>query len=111
MKKDIEKILQKLVELDVRIDALSKQLLLQQADLALLIHGSYKEHATTDDEMYEEARERVIEYQKASTSLLQRVLNIGYARAAHLMDRLEEDGVIGPGDGAHPRDVLIKPEE
>ncbi len=63
-----------------------------------------------DDDMYEEARETVIRTGKASTSYLQRKLRIGYARAARLMDILEEKQVIGPGEGAKPRDVLIKPE-
>ena len=61
-----------------------------------------------DDEMYEEARQCVIEAGKASTSYLQRKLKLGYARAARLMDKLEERGVIGPGDGAKPREVLEK---
>ena len=63
-----------------------------------------------EDDLYEEARETVIQAGKASTSYLQRKLRIGYARAARLMDILEENGVIGQGDGAKPRDVLIKPE-
>jgi S-DNA-T family DNA segregation ATPase FtsK/SpoIIIE len=63
-----------------------------------------------DDEMYEEARECVVEAGKASTSYLQRKLKLGYARAARLMDKLEERGVIGPGDGAKPREVLEKIE-
>ncbi|MSU44563.1 DNA translocase FtsK [Candidatus Nomurabacteria bacterium] len=61
-----------------------------------------------DDELYEEARLCVIEAGRASTSYLQRKLKLGYARAARLMDRLEERGVIGPGDGAKPREVLEK---
>lgn len=61
-----------------------------------------------DDEMYEEARACVMEAGKASTSYLQRKLKLGYARAARLMDKLEERGVIGPGDGAKPREVLEK---
>lgn len=61
-----------------------------------------------DDELYEEARETVIKAGKASTSYLQRKLRIGYARAARLMDMLEERSVVGPGDGAKPREVLIK---
>jgi S-DNA-T family DNA segregation ATPase FtsK/SpoIIIE len=61
-----------------------------------------------DDELYEEARACVIEAGKASTSYLQRKLKLGYARAARLMDVLEERGVIGPGDGAKPREVLEK---
>ena len=63
-----------------------------------------------DDEMYEEARACVVEAGKASTSYLQRKLKLGYARAARLMDMLEERGVIGPGDGAKPREVLEKIE-
>lgn len=63
-----------------------------------------------DDDLYEEAREIVIRAGKASTSYLQRKLRIGYARAARLMDILEERNVIGSGDGAKPREVLIKPE-
>ncbi len=58
------------------------------------------------DELYEEAREIVVGAGKASTSYLQRKLKVGYARAARLMDILEERGVIGPADGAKPRSVL-----
>jgi S-DNA-T family DNA segregation ATPase FtsK/SpoIIIE len=68
------------------------------------------ENMEDDDEMYEEARACVIEAGKASTSYLQRKLKLGYARAARLMDVLEERGVIGPGDGAKPREVLEKIE-
>ncbi|HEX9608767.1 MAG TPA: DNA translocase FtsK 4TM domain-containing protein [Candidatus Paceibacterota bacterium] len=60
-----------------------------------------------DDDLYEEAREHVMRAKKASTSYLQRRLRIGYARAARLMDMLEERGVIGPQDGSKARDVLI----
>ncbi|MDQ3014423.1 MAG: DNA translocase FtsK [bacterium] len=59
-----------------------------------------------DDEMYEQAREIVINAKKASTSYLQRKLSIGYARAARLIDMLEERGVIGPGSGSKPREVI-----
>ncbi len=59
-----------------------------------------------DDELYEEARATVMQAGKASTSFLQRKLRIGYARAARLMDMLEERGVISPGSGAKPRDVI-----
>jgi len=68
--------------------------------------GDDKEEA--DDDLYEEARQTVIEAGKASTSYLQRKLGIGYARAARLIDILEERGVIGPGSGAKPREVLEK---
>ncbi len=60
-----------------------------------------------EDDLYEEARETIIQAGKASTSYLQRKLGIGYARAARLIDMLEERGVIGAGSGAKPREVLI----
>ncbi|MCX6819829.1 MAG: DNA translocase FtsK [Candidatus Adlerbacteria bacterium] len=59
-----------------------------------------------DDDMYEAAHAAVLEAGKASTSYIQRKLRVGYARAARLVDMLEERGVIGPGDGAKPREVL-----
>jgi len=58
-----------------------------------------------EDPLYEEAKRWVIESRKASASLLQRRLRIGYARAARLIDILEERGMVGPGDGAKPREV------
>ena len=61
-----------------------------------------------DDDLYEDARLTVIEAGKASTSYLQRKLGIGYARAAKLIDMLEERHVVGAGNGAKPRDVLEK---
>lgn len=59
-----------------------------------------------DDELYEKAKDIVIEAKKASASLLQRRLKIGYARAARLLDLLEERGIIGPPEGAKPRRVF-----
>ena len=64
-----------------------------------------------EDPLYEEAKKLVIRSRKASASLLQRYLRIGYARAARLIDILEEKGVVGPGEGAKPRQVYIKTEE
>ena len=61
-----------------------------------------------EDELYEDARQVVMEAGKASTSYLQRKLKVGYARAARLIDLLEDRGVVGPGDGAKPREVLEK---
>ncbi len=58
-----------------------------------------------DDQLYEAARLEVKQAGKASASYLQRRLKIGYARAARLLDQLEERGVIGPGEGAKPREV------
>ena len=60
-----------------------------------------------DDDLYEDAKQAVIEANKASTSYIQRKLRVGYSRAARLMDILEERGVIGAADGARPREILI----
>lgn len=60
-----------------------------------------------DDDMYKDAVRVVVESGKASTSLLQRRLRVGYARAARIIEEMEEQGIIGPADGARPREVLI----
>jgi len=60
-----------------------------------------------EDDLYNEAVETVVQAGKASASLLQRRLRVGYARAARLLDILEQQGIIGPPEGAKPRDVLI----
>jgi S-DNA-T family DNA segregation ATPase FtsK/SpoIIIE len=62
------------------------------------------------DDLYDEAIEVIREAGKASASLLQRRLKVGYARAARLLDIMESRGVIGPGDGAKPREILIDNE-
>ena len=66
-----------------------------------------KEH---EDELYSEALELVVSAGKASASLLQRRLRVGYARAARLLDMLEDEGIVGPSDGAKPREVFKYPE-
>ncbi len=63
-----------------------------------------------DDDLYGEAVQIVKEAEKASASLLQRRLKVGYARAARLLDIMEAKGVVGPGDGAKPREILIDKE-
>ncbi len=68
------------------------------------IDGSFDDE--DDDELYSQAKEEVTKAGKASTSYLQRKLRVGYARAARLVDLLEQRGVIGPGDGAKPREVI-----
>jgi S-DNA-T family DNA segregation ATPase FtsK/SpoIIIE len=62
------------------------------------------------DELFQDAVRLVIEFGKASTSLLQRRLRIGYGRAAHLIDLMEKDGIVGAADGPKPREVLKKPD-
>src|SRR6185437_11420714 len=63
-----------------------------------------------NDPMFEDAVRVVVEYGKASTSLLQRRLRIGYGRAAHLIDLMHKDGIVGPADGPRPREVLKRPD-
>jgi S-DNA-T family DNA segregation ATPase FtsK/SpoIIIE len=64
-----------------------------------------------DDEILRQARELVIKFQSGSTSMLQRKLRIGFARAGRIMDQLEEEGVVAAGDGSKARRVLKTPEE
>lgn len=73
---------------------------------AIFASGFDADDTEEEDDLYEEAREIVIHAGKASTSYIQRKLRVGYARAARLMDMLEERGVIGPSDGAKPREVI-----
>ncbi len=60
------------------------------------------------DGFFDDAVRVVCQYDKASASLLQRKLSVGYSRAAKILDQLEENGIIGPAEGSKPRDVLAK---
>ncbi|GAA3767663.1 hypothetical protein GCM10022270_30360 [Terriglobus aquaticus] len=62
------------------------------------------------DELFDDAVRLIFEFGKASTSLLQRRLRIGYGRAAHLIDLMERDGLVGPADGSKPREILKRPD-
>ena len=64
------------------------------------------EGGEANDELFEDAIRLVLEFGKASTSLLQRRMRIGYGRAAHLIDLMERDGIVGPADGSRPREIL-----
>ena len=63
------------------------------------------------DALFDEAKNAILEAGKASASFLQRRLKVGYARAARLLDELEAAGIIGPGEGAKPRDILVNEVE
>lgn len=63
------------------------------------------------DDLFEEAVRTICQYDRASASLLQRRLKVGYARAARILDELEEAGIVGPGEGSKPRDVLVRNAE
>jgi DNA segregation ATPase FtsK/SpoIIIE, S-DNA-T family len=71
------------------------------------VEGS--ESGGEDDPLYQDAVRLVVEFGKASTSLLQRRLRVGYGRAAHLIDLMEQDGIVGAADGPKPREVLKRP--
>ena len=66
---------------------------------------------SSQDDVFEEAQRIVVQYQKASTSFLQQMMGIGYPRAAKIINRMEEKGIIGPQNGSKPRDVYILPED
>jgi len=89
-----------------RIESLEEKLAEETGEVEFFEGGEELE-----DPLYEEAKRVVIEAKKASASLLQRRLKIGYARAARLLDILEKRGVVGPPRGAKPREVYIKEEE
>ena len=65
----------------------------------------------SDDAMFKDAVQCVIESGKASASLLQRRLRIGYSRSSRLVEEMEDQGIIGPADGSRPRDVLVSSME
>ena len=69
-----------------------------------------EESEAEDDPLYQDAVRLVVEFGKASTSLLQRRLRIGYGRAAHLIDLMEQEGIVGAADGPKPREVLKRPD-
>jgi S-DNA-T family DNA segregation ATPase FtsK/SpoIIIE len=71
--------------------------------------GSGDGDEAEQDPLYEDGVRLVVEFGKASTSLLQRRLRIGYGRAAHLIDLMERDGIVGAADGPKPREVLKRP--
>jgi S-DNA-T family DNA segregation ATPase FtsK/SpoIIIE len=84
----------------------------EERDAATAANGAEPSDAGEgeNDPMYNDAVRLVVEFGKASTSLLQRRLRIGYGRAAHLIDLMEQDGIVGAADGPKPREVLKRPD-
>ncbi len=95
---------------DIDLEEMPTEILPENSSPALFDLNFTEEEMSedNDDELYNEAKKLVIKTGKASSSYLQRRFSIGYARAARLLDILEERGVVGPGEGAKPREVLIK---
>ncbi len=77
-------------------------------DEQIAVEGSNSDE-NENDPMFDDAVRLVFEFGKASTSLLQRRLRVGYGRAAHLIDLMERDGLVGPADGSRPRELLKAP--
>ena len=79
--------------------------------LAIAVAQEDPEKRERYDELFEQAARLVVKHQQGSVSLLQRRLTIGYARAARLIDMLEEAGIVGPFEGSKAREVLVSSEE
>ena len=98
-----------------KLEKIEKQLELLMLKVDIIYHKiaydeqfqNQKPDPRAEDELFDEGKALAIEAGKMSANLLQRKLRIGYARAARLLNILEKEGIIGPADGAKPRDVLI----
>lgn len=99
-KKEIESLKTEVASLKIRIRRI-EDYLLNIPDSQEYIHES-----DSEGDLLEEAKKIVREYDRASASLLQRRLSIGYARAARLMDELEKAGIVGHAEGSKPREVF-----
>jgi len=73
--------------------------------------GELAEEASYDDPLFKDAVKLVVSTKIATATNLQRKLRLGYARAARLLDMMEEKGIVGPVNGAKPREILISEEE
>ena len=91
--------------IEEKIDLLIKEVLDIKNNL---IAKGYITDDRNDDELFEDVKNEVLITKKASASYLQRRFQLGYARACRLLDQLEEEGVVGPTNGAKPREVFGK---
>lgn len=98
---------EKVIEFIVKSNPMSEETSLVAKVDDVMNRATEDQDSDDDDELYDEALEVVRSAKKASASLLQRRLKVGYARAARLLDIMEHNGVIGPGEGAKPREVYL----
>ncbi len=113
-KEQLESIELKIDELSEKVRLISERQNSQYTDIMLILKERVDEDVIDNrsiEELYEEVKEDIIALGRVSTSYIQRSERIGYAKAAKIMDMLEERNVISKGDGSKPREVLIKPEE
>ncbi len=107
IKKELEEIKTELVSAKIRLQRL------EDFCSAFPLPSSYiKKHNHLGfegrDELFDDAVKLVAQYDRASSSMLQRRLQVGFNRAARLLEQLEESGAVGPGDGSIPREVFVK---
>jgi S-DNA-T family DNA segregation ATPase FtsK/SpoIIIE len=107
--KEVKRVVDYLKENVEPIERISEKELISQIEEMEFTFPT-EEETSFEDPLLEEAKKVVIEAQKASASLLQRKLRIGYARAARILDILEKKGIVGPAEGAKPRKVYIPKE-
>lgn len=120
-KKSIQDIKQQISFLDEKVDDIAKRTMDKMNSHYTDIYTKLKEVKKLKelddekdldiDDLYDEAKEFVIEVERASASLLQRHFNIGYMKAAKLIDMLEENKVISPAEGSKPREVYVDEDE
>ena len=84
---------------------------LDDEEYGLIIMKVVEEDGEEQDERFEDGVEAILEVGQASVSMLQRRLKLGYARAARLMDQIEAKGIVGPSEGAKPRQILITKDQ
>lgn len=107
----MDKIKQQLNKLTSEVKGLkkeNKEFLVKIKELEKRIPLPLKIDSRPAEKIYDEVVKEVMKNRRVSTSYLQRKFVIGYAKAAQLMDMLEDNGIIGPNKGAEPRDILIK---